>query len=168
MLKGLQTLSNTAWLGSLFAIAFIIVIADQYTKMLASEHLRYASPVVVTSFFDLTLLHNKGAAFSFLNDAGGWQRWFFTGVSFIASIGISVWLFTLKGQQRLLAFGLCLVLGGAVGNLIDRAFVGHVVDFLSFHWGDAYFPAFNIADTAISIGAGFLILDMLLTPKVQP
>lgn len=168
MLKGLQTLSNTAWLGSLFAIAFIIVIADQYTKMLASDHLRYASPVVVTSFFDLTLLHNKGAAFSFLNDAGGWQRWFFTGVSFIASIGISVWLFTLKGQQRLLAFGLCLVLGGAVGNLIDRAFVGHVVDFLSFHWRDAYFPAFNIADTAISIGAGFLILDMLLTPKVQP
>lgn len=163
MLKRLAQLSNSAWLLVLIALAIVIVIADQWTKGLATAHLYYAQPVRVTAFFDLTLLHNTGAAFSFLSNAGGWQRWFFTGVSLLASVGIAVWLCRLQGKERLLAFGLALVLGGAVGNLIDRLMLAYVVDFLSFHWQSRYyFPAFNLADAAITAGAIVLIVDMLL------
>jgi len=161
MLKTLQSMENRNWLILLFSIAAICVGLDQWTKWLAEEHLTYARPVTVTSFFDFTLLYNKGAAFSFLSNAGGWQRYFFTTISLVASIGISVWIVTLKGHQRLLAFGLAFVLGGAVGNLIDRALYGQVVDFLSFHWNGSYFPAFNLADSAITFGAGILIYDMI-------
>ena len=168
MLKWCAGLSSKAWLVLLLAFAVLIIGLDQWTKALAQEHLVYARPVAVTGFFDLTLLYNKGAAFSFLSNAGGWQRWFFTLVSLAASVGISVWLIRLKGQERLLAFGLAMVLGGAVGNLIDRVLLSYVVDFLSFHWQSQwYFPAFNIADAAISCGAIVLILDMILHGKQQ-
>lgn len=166
MLKFLASLNNASWLCLLFAIAAVVIGLDQWTKALATAGLYYGQPVAVTSFFDLTLLHNKGAAFSFLSSAGGWQRWFFTAVSAIASVAIIVWIITLKGQERLLAFGLAMVLGGAVGNLIDRVLLAYVVDFLSFHWGsEYYFPAFNVADAAITGGAILLIVDMLLNAK---
>ena len=162
MLNIVQTMSNRRWLALLFTLAAAIVISDQLTKKLAEYYLHYGYPVPVTSFFNLTLLYNKGAAWSFLSNAGGWQRWLFTGISAAAVVGISYWLVYLRGKQRLLAFGLALVLGGAAGNLIDRALYGQVVDFLSFHWQHRwYFPAFNIADSAITAGAGVLILDML-------
>ena len=166
MLKWLANLGNGAWLSLLLVIAIVVIGLDQWTKALAVQQLYYAQPVRVTSFFDLTLLHNKGAAFSFLNDAGGWQRWFFTAVSAIASIGISIWVLSLKGKERLLAFALAMVLGGAVGNLIDRVLLAYVVDFLSFHWqAKYYFPAFNLADAAITGGAILLIVDMILNGK---
>ena len=115
---------------------------------------------------DITLMHNVGAAFSFLADASGWQRWFFIALSSIVSIGLTVWLLRLPREaRRLLALGLALVLGGALGNLIDRIRLGSVVDFINFHWNQAYFPAFNVADSAITIGAACLLLDALLDSR---
>ncbi len=145
-----------------YALALIVVLLDQYTKGLASAHLDYARPQPVFFWFDLTLHHNTGAAFSFLSDAGGWQRWLFTGIAVTMSIGIAVWLCLLKPAQWVLALGLGLILGGAIGNLWDRMVLGHVVDFISVHWRGWYFPAFNLADSAITVGAGCLILDSFL------
>lgn len=161
MLKTLQQMDNRNWLILLFSIAAVCVGLDQWTKWLAESHLAYRERINILPFFDFTLLYNKGAAWSFLSDAGGWQRYFFTGISAVASIGISYWIVSLKGSQRLLAFGLAFVLGGAVGNLIDRALEGQVVDFLLFYWNGSYFPAFNLADSAITLGAAILIYDMI-------
>lgn len=146
-------------------VALVIVALDQWTKYLASSLLTYGMPVEVLPVFNLTLQHNTGAAFSFLADAGGWQRWFFTAVSAIVSVALVVWLCRLKPGQVLLTASLSCILGGAVGNLWDRVVQGYVVDFISLHYNSAYFPAFNIADSAITIGAGLMILDMLLNPE---
>jgi len=154
-----------------YIFTIIIVVLDQWSKRYMSELLELCRPGVcetieILPVFKLILLQNSGAAFSFLDDAGGWQRWLLVTISTVVSVVIGVWLYRVKTSEKLLAFSLCLILGGAVGNLIDRAAVGYVVDFILVHWDDHYFPAFNIADSAISVGAGFLILDMLLKPKI--
>jgi signal peptidase II len=154
-----------------YVVTVVIVVLDQWSKRHMSELLDLCRPgmcetIEVLPVFKLILLHNSGAAFSFLDDAGGWQRWLLVTISTVVSGVIGVWLFRVKSTEKLLAFALCLILGGAVGNLIDRAAVGFVVDFLLVHWDNHYFPAFNIADSAISVGAGFLILDMFLKPKL--
>ena len=115
----------------------------------------------VTSFFNVVRVHNTGAAFSFLADAGGWQRWFFTGLGFVAA-AVIVWLLRSHAGQKLFSFAMACILGGAIGNVVDRLMHGYVVDFLDFHWNGMHFPAFNVADCAISVGAMCLILDELL------
>lgn len=146
-------------------VAVIIIALDQWTKYLASTELSYGLPVEILPVFNLTLQHNTGAAFSFLADAGGWQRWFFTIVSAVVSIVLVVWLSRLRSEQSLMIASLSCILGGAIGNLWDRVVLGYVVDFISVHYGTWYFPTFNIADMAISIGAGLMILDIILNPE---
>lgn len=141
-----------------FAVSTVLVIADQWTKYAISSNLRYGESVAITSFFNLVLVYNKGAAFSFLSDAGGWQRIFFIGLTSVAIVVIS-WLIARHESEKLFRWGLTLILGGAIGNLIDRVAYGHVIDFLDFHWAGWHFWAFNVADSAISIGAALLILD---------
>lgn len=142
-------------------ITLVVLVLDQWTKGWAEAALRMYQPMEVLPFFNLTLAYNEGAAFSFLAGAGGWQRWFFAGIALIASIIILVWL--VRGRDsRMVAAALALILGGALGNLWDRLALGHVVDFLDFHWAGYHFPAFNIADSAITVGAALIILDMLL------
>jgi len=145
------------WLG----LALVLLIADQFTKVLVLGSFQLGDSRVVTSFFNLVRVHNAGAAFSFLADASGWQRWFFTGLGVAAAILI-VWMLKNHAGQRLFGFALACILGGAIGNVIDRVLYGYVVDFLDFHWAGMHFPAFNVADSAISIGAACLILDELL------
>lgn len=145
-----------------YLLAFAVIVLDQYTKGLATAALDYGRPQPVFSWFNLTLQHNTGAAFSFLSDAGGWQRYFFSVVAVVISIALAVWLLTLSSGQWLLALSLGLILGGALGNLWDRLAHGYVVDFISVHYGGWYFPAFNIADSAISVGAACLLLDSFL------
>jgi len=145
-----------------YGLALFLVLLDQYTKGLASASLEYARPVEVFSWFNLTLHHNTGAAFSFLSDAGGWQRYFFTVIASVVSLGIAAWLFMMPRNQTLLALSLGLILGGALGNLWDRVVLGYVVDFISVHYGGRYFPAFNIADSAITVGAGIMLLESFL------
>lgn len=144
------------WLG----LAFIILMADQFTKVLIVGFYQLGDSTQVTSFFNIVRVHNSGAAFSFLAGASGWQRWFFTIVGLVAAT-VMVWLLKSHSGQKLFAFALACILGGAIGNVIDRVLYGHVVDFLDFHWRGWHFPAFNIADSAISIGAASLILDEL-------
>jgi signal peptidase II len=145
------------WLG----IAFIIMLIDQLTKITITRTFQLGEEKFVTSFFNLVLAYNKGAAFSFLHNAGGWQRYFFTGIG-IAAAAYIIYLLKKHGGQRMFSWALSLVLGGAVGNVIDRLLYGHVIDFLDFHWaGWGHFPAFNIADAAICIGAALFILDEL-------
>ena len=151
-----------------YALALVIVMLDQYTKTLASNALDYGRPVQVFSWFNLTLQHNTGAAFSFLSDAGGWQRYFFSIVAAVISVALVVWLYFAPRGQWLLALALGLILGGAVGNLWDRLALGYVVDFISVHYKEHYFPAFNIADSAISVGAACLLLDSFLAGRSQP
>ena len=149
-----------------YGLALLVVVLDHITKYIATATLTYGLPVPVLPVLDWTLLHTQGAAWSFLSDAGGWQRWFFIALSSIVSIVIAVWIARLPRAQWLLALALALILGGAVGNLIDRVRFGYVVDFISFHWfGGAHFPAFNIADAGITVGAVLLILDMLLNQR---
>lgn len=145
------------WLG----IAAIVILLDQFTKTLILGHFALGGSHTVTAFFNIVRVHNSGAAFSFLAGAGGWQRWFFVGLSVAAAVFI-VWLLRRHGGQRLFASALALILGGALGNVIDRLLHGYVVDFIQVHWRNAYFPSFNVADSAITVGAGLLILDELL------
>jgi len=153
-------------------LSLLIVIADLWTKSVATASLEYASPVPVYTLlegltgFNFTLLHNTGAAFSFLASESGWQRWFFIALAFFVSLGLGVWLTKLR-DDKWVAFAVALILGGAIGNLYDRITLGYVVDFLHFYWGNYHFPAFNIADTAISIGAGLMILDIFRPKKEQ-
>ena len=142
-----------------YLLALVMVLLDQFTKTLATESLVYARPVEVFSWFNLTLQHNTGAAFSFLSDAGGWQRWFFTVVAVVISGVLIVWLFMAPRAHWLLGLSLALILGGAVGNVWDRVALGYVVDFISVHYQGWYFPAFNIADSAITVGAICMLLD---------
>jgi len=152
------------WLG----IALVILLADQATKLLIVDSFALGDSQTVTTFFNLVRVHNSGAAFSMLSTASGWQRWFFTAIGVVATLFI-LWLLRSHPTQKLFCFALALVLGGAVGNVIDRIAYGHVVDFLDFHWDwlspvfyEGHFPAFNVADSAISVGAVCLILDELI------
>jgi signal peptidase II len=156
--------SMLLWLG----IALVVLLADQFTKLLIVGSFQLGDSQTVTSFFNLVRVHNSGAAFSMLSTASGWQRWFFTGIGIEATFFI-LWLLRSHPTQKLFCFALALVLGGAVGNVIDRIAYGHVVDFLDFHWDwlspvfyEGHFPAFNIADSAISVGAVALIVDELI------
>jgi len=148
-----------------YGLALFVIILDQYTKGLASSQLDYGRPIQIFSWFNLTLQHNTGAAFSFLDDAGGWQRHFFTIVASAISIALLVSLVLISRSHRLLALSLGLILGGALGNLWDRVELGYVVDFISVHYRGKYFPAFNIADSAISVGAALMLLDSFLGGK---
>ncbi len=155
-------LGATHWLW----LTLLIVVADQWTKRLVTDHLEEFEAVVLLPVLDFMRLHNEGAAFSMLSDAAGWQRWFFSVLAIGVSVGILIWLQRLPARGKsLLAAGLCLVMGGAIGNVIDRIRLGHVIDFIRVHYAEWYFPAFNVADSAITIGAGLLILDMILQPK---
>jgi signal peptidase II len=152
--------SNSAllpWLG----LALILLIADQFTKVLILGFYQLGDSSPVTSFFNIVRVHNSGAAFSFLASASGWQRWFFTAVGVGAAVFI-VYMLRSHPGQKLFSFALACILGGAIGNVIDRLLHGYVVDFLDFHYAGTHFPAFNIADSAISVGAACLILDELL------
>jgi signal peptidase II len=151
--------------GWALVLVVVVVVLDQWTKTLASSLLTYAQPVEILPVFDLTLLHNRGAAFSFLSEAGGWQRWFFSGLAATVSVVLVVWLWRLPRKQWLLSLALALILGGALGNLWDRILLGHVVDFISLHYGGRYFPAFNLADSAITLGAVLMLLDMVINAE---
>ncbi|WP_458525949.1 signal peptidase II [Onishia taeanensis] len=142
-------------------LSLVVIVADLGTKALATAWLAYARPVEVLPVFNLTLLHNTGAAFSFLAEHAGWQRWLFAAIAIGASVGLTVWMRRLRAGETLLAAALALIIGGALGNLYDRLVHGYVVDFLSFHWGQTYFPAFNLADVAITLGAIGLIIESL-------
>ena len=140
-------------------ISIAVIIADQITKILADQFLQYGHPVSIVPMFNLTLLYNMGAAFSFLSDAGGWQRWFFIFLSTSISIILIVWIYKLHTHQKLQTASIALIIGGAIGNLIDRSIYGHVIDFLDVYYQQHHWPAFNIADSAITIGAILLIID---------
>jgi signal peptidase II len=152
------------WLG----IALVVLLADQITKLLIVDSFAWGDSQPITGYFNLVRVHNSGAAFSMLSSASGWQRWLFTGIGVVAT-GFILWMLRSHPTQKLFCFALALVLGGAVGNVIDRLAYGHVIDFLDFHWDflaplfyQGHFPAFNVADSAISVGAVCLILDELL------
>jgi signal peptidase II len=156
--------SMLLWLG----IALVVLLADQFTKVMIVGSFQLGDSQTVTSFFNLVRVHNSGAAFSFLSSASGWQRWFFTGIGVVAT-GFIIYMLRSHPSQKLFCFALALVLGGAVGNVIDRLLYGHVIDFLDFHWDwlspvfyEGHFPAFNIADSAISVGAVCLLVDELI------
>jgi len=159
-MSGLQGKSMISWLW----LSAVVLVADLVTKYYASTLLVYATPVAVMPCFNLTLLHNTGAAFSFLATESGWQRWFFAGLASIVSIALIRWLATLRDDPWL-GVAIALILGGALGNLYDRVTLGYVVDFLHFYWNDSHFPAFNLADSAISIGAGLMIIDVFKSKK---
>lgn len=161
-----------------FGVALFIIIADQLTKTMATAALINAEPVAFSPYFNFTLLHNYGAAFSFLSDAGGWQRVFLGVVAFVVSVFLVIWILSIKAEKKIEILGLSLVLGGAIGNLWDRIFLGYVVDFIDWFYITAgsdclpffyfifssqscHWPAFNIADAAIMLGAACLIIDML-------
>jgi signal peptidase II len=155
------------WLG----LAVLVLLADQLTKTLIIGSFQLGDSRTLTSYFNLVRVHNTGAAFSFLSSASGWQRWFFVGLGLVATVAI-VWMLKRHGSQRLFSFALSMILGGALGNVIDRLLHGHVIDFLQFHWdwlspvfAGGYFPSFNVADSAITLGAICLILDELLRVK---
>ena len=150
------------------ALAVLVILLDQITKTLIIGTFRLGDTQPVWSFFNLVRVHNSGAAFSFLAGASGWQRWFFTAIGLLAA-GLIIWMLRSHAGQKLFAFALACILGGAIGNVIDRVLYGYVVDFLDFHWrwlsplfAQGHFPAFNIADAAITVGATCLILDELL------
>lgn len=156
--------STLLWLG----IALVVLLADQFTKVLIVGSFQWGESQYISSFFNLVRVHNSGAAFSFLSSASGWQRWFFTAIG-IGAAGFIIYLLRSHPNQTLFCFALALVLGGAVGNVIDRLLYGHVIDFLDFHWAwlspvfhEGHFPAFNIADSAISVGTVCLLLDELI------
>ena len=157
--SGLSTSKSALlpWLG----LALILLIADQFTKVLILGYYQLGDSSPVTGFFNIVRVHNSGAAFSFLSSASGWQRWFFTAIGLGAAVFI-VYMLRSHPGQKLFSFALACILGGAIGNVIDRLLHGYVVDFLDFHYAGTHFPAFNIADSAISIGAACLILDELL------
>lgn len=154
-LKKLFTETGLRWLW----LTLLCLIIDQVTKHWVASTFDYQETLSVLPFFNLYYTHNEGAAFSFLANQGGWQRWFFTAIASIASIVFLVWMGKTPKQQRLLSIAFALILSGAVGNLIDRALFGYVIDFLDFYWGDSHFAAFNIADSVIFIGAALMILE---------
>lgn len=152
-----QSRSALIWLW----LALAVFVLDIATKQLAEMMLTYGRPVYLLPVLDFTLLYNRGAAFSFLADESGWQRWFFTAVSLGVSAMLIVWLKRLPRTQIWMPVALALILGGALGNLFDRLVYGHVIDFISVHWDRSYFPAFNLADSAITVGAVMMALDVV-------
>lgn len=148
-------------------ISLSVIIADQLTKWLASSQLEYHQAVSVFPYFEWYLSHNPGAAFSFLSDAGGWQRWFFTLLAIVISIVLIIWIKKLPSSEKLTATSLALILGGAIGNLIDRLLYGYVIDFIQVWLGSYPWPAFNIADSAISVGAVILLATGILSPYLD-
>lgn len=148
------------------SISALVVALDLFTKYWVQQSFAYGEHLMVTSFFDLVRYHNTGAAFSFLANAGGWQKWFFTAISVLASVYIT-YLLRQHHQQKLFAFGLALVLGGAIGNLYDRVTLGYVVDFLLFHYQAWAWPAFNVADSAICVGVALLVWESFFNPSMQ-
>ena len=156
---------KTAWLG----LSLAVILLDQLSKWFVASHMAPYESLYVLPVFNIALLHNTGAAFSMLAGASGWQRWFFVALAVLVSGGISVWLARMPAAgDRLVAAGLALVVGGAVGNVVDRLTQGYVVDFLQFHWHEWYFPAFNAADSAITVGAALLILEGLFRRETKP
>ena len=151
-------------------VSLVIVVTDQLTKgWFNANFIMYQQFAVIPDFFSFTLAYNTGAAFSFLSSAGGWQRWFFIAIAIGVSAVLLVWLARLEKKQTLQAAALALILGGAIGNLWDRAVLGHVVDFLLFHYEQSwFFPAFNLADVGITMGAALMILDMFINPEPKP
>ena len=148
-----------------YLLALVIIVLDQISKQWAVADLQLYQPVEIAPFFNFMLAYNPGAAFSFLADQSGWQRWFFALLSGGVAIALVVWISKLSRTERLLSVALALVLGGALGNLYDRIVLGHVVDFLDFHWQGNHFPAFNIADSAISVGAVLLVWETFFGKK---
>lgn len=148
------------------ALAFVVILADQFTKSLILGQFLHGDSHYVNSLFNIVRAHNTGAAFSFLAGSGGWQRWFFVGLGAVATVFIVVML-RRHGRQKLFATALSLILGGALGNVIDRLLHGYVVDFIQVHWAAWYFPAFNVADSAITVGAILLIWDELRRMRHQ-
>ena len=155
-----RSISVYSWL----AISAILVALDLYTKYLVQGAFQFGEHLTITSFFDLVRYHNEGAAFSFLANAGGWQKWFFSGISMIAIVVIT-YLIRKHHTEKLFCLGLALVLGGAIGNLYDRLTLGYVVDFLYFHYQNFAWPAFNVADSAICVGVALLLLDSFKKPQ---
>jgi len=151
----MRDLTRLRWLG----LSLLAVILDQVSKLVVVSSMQLYQSIPITSFFKLTYVRNTGAAFSFLSDAGGWQRWFFAGLAIIISMVIAVWLTRLKQHETVLAVALSLVLGGAIGNLIDRLAYGYVIDFLDVYYGSWHWPAFNIADSAITLGVVLMLLE---------
>jgi len=147
---------------ALLILALTLVAIDQVTKQIAYQHLVGQSAIVILPVFQLGLVLNAGAAFGFLNDAGGWQHYLFVGLAAIFSLILLVWIWRERQRNLWLAIALACVLGGAIGNMIDRVSAGYVIDFLIFHYEEWYFPAFNVADIAITVGAIMLIIDSLL------
>ena len=157
---------NRGRAASWLLISAFVVLADQVSKAYLARHYLEFEFMRILPVLDITCMHNVGAAFSFLASASGWQRWVFIALAVVVSIGITIWLLRLpRGTHALLAAGLALVLGGAIGNVIDRIRLGDVIDFIHFHWDRAYFPAFNVADSAITVGAACLLLDALFEAK---
>jgi signal peptidase II len=146
-------------------LSVAVVAVDQLTKFLIERHLALFESVSVLPVLEITRLHNTGAAFSFLADEAGWQRWLFTALAIIVSIVLALWLRRIPAYARVLATAVALILGGAIGNVIDRVRLGHVIDFIYAHWDRHYFPAFNVADSAICVGAGLLLLDTWLSGR---
>ncbi|MBZ4194937.1 MAG: signal peptidase II [Candidatus Contendobacter sp.] len=149
-------------------LSVLVIGLDQATKTLAEILLVMHRPIPVLPSFNLMLTYNPGAAFSFLADGGGWQRWFFLGLGTAVSIGLILWLRRLKPEEKRLALALALILGGAIGNLIDRAWLGHVIDFIQLYYDHWYWPAFNVADSAITLGATLLVLDSFSAREASP
>lgn len=154
MVKNVGTLK---WLW----ISLLVVVLDQVTKTIAVDNLILFQPVPLFPGFNFTLMHNEGAAFSFLSDQSGWQRWFFTVIAIVVSVAIVIWMKRLPTNHRLTAVSLALILGGAVGNVWDRIQLGYVIDFIDVYYADYHWPAFNIADSSIFVGACLLIFDSL-------
>ncbi len=146
-----------AWL----LLSAVVVALDYWTKSLATESLTLYRPVEITSWLNMTLAHNYGAAFSFLSDAGGWQRWLFTGLALVVTLVLVVWLFRLPAREKLTGCALGLIIGGAIGNVVDRIMHGYVVDFIDVYYRSWHWPAFNVADSAISCGVILLLIDGL-------
>jgi signal peptidase II len=151
----MRDLSRLKWLG----LSLLALILDQASKLVIASSMQLYQSIPITSFFKLTYVRNTGAAFSFLSDAGGWQRWFFAVLAILISIIIAVWLTRLKKQETLLAVALSLILGGAMGNLIDRLAYGYVIDFLDVYYQTWHWPAFNVADSAITLGVMLMLLE---------
>jgi len=154
---------NVKWLG----LSLIVIVLDQLTKWWISTTFELYESIAVMPFFNLTLVHNTGAAFSFLAQAGGWQRWFFTAIAIVVSIVLIVWLTRLEKNQYGMATALSLVLGGAIGNVIDRIAYGYVIDFLDFYYQNWHYPAFNIADMAIVLGAIILLYQAIFVEEAS-
>jgi signal peptidase II len=165
--QGETTIVAQRRIGSLIYLwmSIAVIALDQLSKAIVEHRLDLYQSMVVLPVLEITRLHNTGAAFSFLADETGWQRWLFTGLAIVVSVFLLLWLRRIDRSSRALASAVALILGGAVGNVVDRFRLGHVIDFIHVHWAEHYFPAFNVADSAITIGAGLLLLDAWLEAR---